>query len=149
MVAAQPAAADPITRAFEAGAGDVTPIAVADTVAQAIAVGAPSLGWRCLDAVRRSGGAAASATDAELLEAQGLLARTAGIYCEPSAAASVAVARRLRREGRIKATDLVVCVVTGHGLKQPGPVEPAPMYTVDPTLAAVEAALSKGDPTWR
>jgi threonine synthase len=150
MVAAQPAAADPITRAFEAGADDVASIPiVADTVAQAIAVGAPSLGWRCLDAVRRTGGAAASATDAELLEAQALLAHTAGIYCEPSAAASVAVARRLRREGRIKATDLVVCVVTGHGLKQPGPVEPAPMHTVDPTLAAVEAALSKGDPTWR
>jgi threonine synthase len=145
MVAAQPAAADPITRAFEAGRDDVTPVAARDTVAQAIAVGAPQLGWRCLDAVRRTGGTAASATDAELLDAQALLARTAGIYCEPSAAASLAVAMRLRREGRIKATDLVVCVVTGHGLKQPGAVETGVMHSVDPTLAAVEAALTKGD----
>jgi threonine synthase len=145
MIAAQPAAADPITRAFEAGRDDVTPVTAADTVAQAIAVGAPQLGWRCLDAVRRTGGAAASATDDELLDAQALLARTAGIYSEPSAAASLAVARRLRREGRIKATDLVVCVVTGHGLKQPGAVESGAPHTVDPTLAAVEAALSKGD----
>ena len=114
-------------------------------MAQAIAVGAPQLGWRCLDAVRRTGGAAASATDAELLDAQALLARTAGIYCEPSAGASLAVAMRLRREGRIKATDLVVCVVTGHGLKQPGAVEAGAMHAVDPTLAAVEAALTKGD----
>jgi threonine synthase len=149
LIAAQPAAADPITRAFEAGRDEVTPVTAADTVAQAIAVGAPQLGWRCLDAVRRTGGAAASATDAELLDAQALLARAAGIYCEPSAAASLAVARRLRREGRIKATDLVVCVVTGHGLKQPGAVESVATHTVDPTLAAVEAALSKGDPPCR
>jgi threonine synthase len=145
MIAAQPAAADPITRAFEAGRDEVTPLVAADTVAQAIAVGAPQLGWRCLDAVRRTGGAAASATDAELLEAQSLLARTAGIYCEPSAAASIAVARRLRRDGLIPGTDLVVCVVTGHGLKQPGAAEAGATHTVAPTLAAVEAALTKGD----
>src|SRR4030095_17254394 len=69
--APQPPAADPITRAFEAGRDDVTPVVAADTVAQAIAVGAPQLGWRCLDAVRRTGGAAASATDAELPAGRG------------------------------------------------------------------------------
>jgi len=144
MVAAQPAAADPITRAFEAGRDEVTPLTAQSTVAQAIAVGAPQLGWRCLDAVRRTGGAAASATDAELLAAQSLLARTAGIYCEPSAAAPIAVAARLRREGRIRATDLVVCVVTGHGLKQPAGAsdEAGPLHTVAPDLAAIEAALT-------
>jgi threonine synthase len=108
-------------------------------------VGAPQLGWRCLDAVRRTGGAAASASDAELVDAQALLARAAGIYCEPSAAASLAVARRLRRDGRIKPSDLVVCVVTGHGLKQPDFAEAGALQTVEPTLAAVEAALTKGD----
>ncbi len=127
MVAAQPAAADPITRAFEAGRDEVAPVTAAPTVAQAIAVGAPQLGW-----------------DAELLAAQSLLARTAGIYCEPSAAAAIAVAARLRREGRIRPTDLVVCVVTGHGLKQPPGAadEAGPLYTVAPDLAAVEAALT-------
>lgn len=39
----------------------------------------------------------------------------------------------------------MVCVVTGHGLKQPGAVETGVMHSVDPTLAAVEAALTKGD----
>jgi threonine synthase len=145
MAAAQPAAADPITRAFEAGRDEVTPLVAQATVAQAIAVGAPQLGWRCLDAVRRTGGAAASASDAELVDAQALLARAAGIYCEPSAAASLAVARRLRRDGRIKPSDLVVCVVTGHGLKQPDVAEAGALQTVEPTLAAVEAALTKGD----
>ncbi len=144
MVAAQPTAADPITRAFEAGRDEVAPVTAASTVAQAIAVGAPQLGWRCLDAVRRTGGVAASATDADLLAAQSLLARTAGIYCEPSAAAPIAVASRLRREGRIRPTDLVVCVVTGHGLKQPAGAddEAGPLYTVAPDLAAIEAALT-------
>ena len=72
------------------------------------------------------------------------LARTAGIYCEPSAAAPIAVAARLRREGRIRATDLVVCVVTGHGLKQPAGAsdEAGPLHTVAPDLAAIEAALT-------
>src|SRR5258705_522520 len=60
MVAAQPAAADPITRAFEAGRDEVAPVTAAPTVAQAIAVGAPPLGWRCLDAVRRTGGGGAT-----------------------------------------------------------------------------------------
>ncbi len=144
MVAAQSAAAAPIVRAFESGRDEVEPVAVGDTVAESIAAGSPSLGWHCLRAIRETGGAAAGATDAEILHAQSLLARTTGIFCEPSAAASLAVAIKLRRQGFIKPTDLVVCIATGHGLKQPeaAVAHAAPLYRVAPTLGAVEKALT-------
>lgn len=143
MVAAQSAAAAPIVAAFEAGSDDVTPCRVGPTVAEAIASGAPNLGWRCLDAIRATGGTAARVTDAEILHAQSLLARTTGIFCEPSAAAALAAAITLRRAGLIAPRDLVVCVATGHGLKQPGPAlgQAAPLHLVEPTLAAVEKTL--------
>ncbi len=143
MVAAQAAAAAPIVRAWQAGAEDAAPLVPGATVAESIAVGAPTLGWRALRAVRASGGACVACADDELLAAQALLARTTGIFCEPSAAASVAAALALRRAGRIRPTDLVVCVVTGHGLKQPEPAadRAEPVLAVEPTLASLESLL--------
>lgn len=145
LVAAQPAAAAPIVRAFEAGADDVTPVEVGETVAEALAVGRPQLGRRCLAALRDTGGTAAGATDQEILHAQSLLARTTGIFCEPSAATALAVAIRLRRQRVINHTDLVVCVATGHGLKQPESAlaQAAPLHTVRPSLAAIEKVITR------
>jgi threonine synthase len=139
MVVAQAAAAAPIVAAWERRAGDVTPLVPGPTVAESIAVGTPSLGWRALRAVRESEGACVAVEDSELLAAQALLARATGIFCEPAAAASVAAALRLHRDGRVRSTDLVVCVVTGHGLKQPEAApEAGPLVTVPPRLAALE-----------
>jgi threonine synthase len=145
MVAAQSTAAAPIVRALEAGADDVTPCPVGPTVAEAIASGHPNLGWRCLHALRESRGTAVAVSDAELLHAQSLLARATGMFCEPSAAASLAAAIALRRSGVIGPRDLVICVVTGHGLKQPEAAleQAAPVHTVAPTLGAIERALAR------
>lgn len=145
MVVAQAAAAAPIVEAWRAGAEDVTPVAPAPTVAESIAVGAPALGARALAAVRATGGACVAVDDAALLDAQALLARTAGIFCEPAAAASVAAARALRAAGVLGATELVVCVVTGHGLKQPAAVADwaEPAVEVEPALDRLEAALRR------
>jgi threonine synthase len=144
LVAAQASAAAPIVAAFEAGQDDVTPATPGLTVAESIAVGLPALGWHALRAIAASDGVAASATDEEILHAQSLLARTTGIFCEPSAAASLAVAITLRRHGLIRPTDLVVCVATGHGLKQPEAARPAaPLHRIEPSLAAVEKILPR------
>lgn len=144
LVAAQAAAAAPIAAALAAGAEDVSPCAVEPTVAESIASGHPNLGWRCLAALRQTGGTAVAVTDAEMLAAQALLARTTGIFCEPAAAASLAAVLALRARDVIKPRDLVVCVVTGHGLKQPEPAlaSAAPVRPVAPTLRAVEHALA-------
>ncbi|MBI5628893.1 MAG: pyridoxal-phosphate dependent enzyme, partial [Candidatus Rokubacteria bacterium] len=87
MSGAQAAGCSPIVSAWEKGQREVEPVEVGETIAESIAAGAPALGWRCLSAIAETGGAAASATDEEILAARSLLARTTGVFCEPSAAA--------------------------------------------------------------
>ena len=55
--------------------------------------------------------------DDEILEAMVDLARRAGLFCEPTGAASIAAARRLRRMGHVEDDATVVCIATGHGFK--------------------------------
>lgn len=145
MVAAQSAAAAPIVRAWEAGLRDPVPVTPAETVAESIAVGSPSLGGRALDALRASGGAAVACADAEILAAQALLARLTGIFCEPAAATSLAAAVTLARQGRVRPRELVVCTVTGHGLKQPdgAAARAEPLLTIDPSLSELESHLRR------
>ncbi len=52
-----------------------------------------------------------------------MVARLEGIFCEPASAAGVAGVRRLAAERRIGADEMVVCVLTGHGLKDPDAVQ--------------------------
>jgi len=120
LVAAQSEAAAPIVAAFEKGLADVIPVVARETVAESIQVGNPvSLGWRALAALRESRGSAIALSDAEILEAQALTGVLAGIFAEPAAATSVAAAKRMRAAGVIGGDELVVCNLTGHGLKQP------------------------------
>ncbi|MCZ6623858.1 MAG: threonine synthase [Deltaproteobacteria bacterium] len=123
LVAAQSEAAAPIVAAFEKGRSDVEPVVAKETVAESIQVGNPkSMGWRALEAIRGSKGTAVALSDDEILGAQSLLARLAGIFAEPAGAISVAAARKLREQGIISQGDLVVCTITGHGLKQPSAI---------------------------
>lgn len=144
MVAAQADAAAALVRAWEKGLAEVEPITPGPTVAEAIQVGWPRLGWQCLQALRESGGAAVAITDEEILEAQSLLASLEGVFAEPSGAVSIAAARRLRQTGVIGPKDSVVCVVTGNGLKQLAEPRLAEIPIIEPTLAALERAL-EGD----
>lgn len=147
LVAAQSEAAAPIVAAFAKGLSEVEPVTARETVAESIQVGDPaSLGWRALGALRESGGTAVALTDAEILEAQALTGRLAGIFAEPAAATSVAAAKKLRDRGVISRSDVVVCNLTGHGLKQPEAIsfsenEFAP---ITPTLEALRERLQAG-----
>ena len=89
-----------------------------ETVASAIRIGAPASREGALTAVRESGGLIESITDEEILDAQSLLAREEGVFCEPASAAGVAGLLKLAREGRAP-EGVVVSVLTGHGLKDP------------------------------
>jgi len=144
LVAAQSEAAAPIAAALKNGSATVEPVAAGATVAESIRVGNPSaLGLRAVRAVRASNGTGAALGDGEILEAQGLLSRLAGVFAEPSAAVSLAAAARLRRDGVIRADDMVVCNITGHGLKQVAsvtiPLEQ--LQPVEPSLDALKARL--------
>jgi threonine synthase len=90
---------------------------------------------------------AVAVSDAEILEAQSLTATLCGIFAEPAAATSVAVAKKLRAAGAIKIEDVVVCNLTGHGLKQPEaiPFSEAEFMPIAPTLAALREQLRKSD----
>jgi threonine synthase len=99
------------------------PIESPETVATAIRIGNPA-SWEGAVAARdESEGLIGSVTDDEIMEVQRLIARTEGVFCEPASAAGVAGVRRLAAAGRIGQGEVVVCVLTGHGLKDPDAVQ--------------------------
>jgi threonine synthase len=89
------------------------------TVATAIRIGDPASGAAALRARDESGGVIEAVTDEEILAAYGDLARHEGIFVEPASAASVAGVRKMAAAGRIDPGATIVCVLTGHGLKDP------------------------------
>ena len=94
-----------------------------ETVATAIRIGDPASGTTALAARDESGGVIEAVTDDEILAAYRDLARLEGIFCEPSSAAGVAGVRRAAIAGRIDPETVIVCVLTGHGLKDPKTAE--------------------------
>ncbi|HID95652.1 MAG TPA: threonine synthase [Candidatus Latescibacteria bacterium] len=90
-----------------------------ETIATAIRIGNPA-SWKQAEAARdESGGLIDMVGDDEILEAYKMVARLEGIFCEPASAASMAGLIKLSRRGTFKKGDTAVCVLTGHGLKDP------------------------------
>ncbi len=109
----------PIVKAIKNGAPEITPEENPETVATAIRIGNPVNATKALNAIRESGGTAESVTDEEILAAQKDLARLEGIGVEPASAASVAGLKKLVDMGVIGRDETVVCITTGHLLKDP------------------------------
>ena len=86
-----------------------------ETIATAIRIGKPASGYGALAAARESGGGISAVTDEEILAAYRFLASEESVFCEPASAASVA---GLLKVG-VPEGCTVVCVLTGHGLKDP------------------------------
>jgi threonine synthase len=148
LVAAQSAAAAPIVAAFENGLADIEPVVAGRTVAESIQVGNPiSLGWRALAALRESNGTAVALSDDEILEAQLLIGSLAGVFAEPAAATSVAAAKKLCAAGGIRRDEVVVCNITGHGLKQPEAIrfDEEDIAPIAPTLKALREYVKKSN----
>ncbi|HAM34999.1 MAG TPA: threonine synthase [Elusimicrobia bacterium] len=94
------------------------PVKNPKTVATAIRIGDPYSRTGALAARDESKGLIGSVTDAQILAAYRFLAREEGVFCEPASAAGVAGLLKLARQGR-GPRGSVVCVLTGHGLKDP------------------------------
>lgn len=119
------------------------PVEAPETVATAIRIGNPA-SWESAVAARdESGGVIEAVSDEEILAAQRDIVRLEGIFCEPASAASVAGVRRLVREGRIGPDAMVVCVLTGHGLKDPDIVqaEEGTLVPISADLGAIREAM--------
>lgn len=90
----------------------------ADTIASAIEINRPVNLTKCLRALEFMDGVVRSVNDQKILDAKAQVG-AGGIGCEPASAASVAGAKVLREEGIISAGERVVCILTGHQLKDP------------------------------
>lgn len=90
-----------------------------ETIASAIRIGNPASWDEALTAVRESRGEIDMVSDEQILEAYRYLAQLEGIFCEPASAAAVAGLIKYSRGKRFREGDTVVCVLTGHGLKDP------------------------------
>jgi len=115
-----------------------------ETVATAIRIGHPQSWDQAWQANKDSQGWFDELSDEEILAAQKLLAEREGVFCEPASAASVGGALRDLASAKIPAGSLVVCTLTGHGLKDPDIAirqSSARRVNVDATLAAVQRAI--------
>ncbi|MCM3339138.1 MULTISPECIES: threonine synthase [unclassified Paenibacillus] len=95
------------------------PIREPETIATAIRIGNPASWKTAVEAADQSNGQINYVTDEQILEAYQLLAAREGVFCEPASAASVAGVIKLHKEGYFSGGESVVCVLTGHGLKDP------------------------------
>ncbi|HII41054.1 MAG TPA: threonine synthase [Thermoplasmata archaeon] len=143
LVGVQAEGAAPIADAILEGREEIRPVEKPETVASAIRIGNPANWRKTVRAIRGSGGLALKLPDPLLVEAQTQLAREEGIFVEPASAASVAGAMRLAREGTLRSEETVVCVCTGHGLKDPEAAlrERVEVAVVEPTVKAILSAL--------
>ncbi|MCC6151578.1 MAG: threonine synthase [Planctomycetes bacterium] len=137
---AQAAGCNPITDAIKRKSDLIKPVKKPDTIARSIAIGNPADGYfaarLCLD----TGGGGDDITDAEIIEAMKLLARTEGLFTETAGGVTLGVFVKLLKAGRINKDESTVVCITGQGLKTldplyaPGVLPDAPV--IKPTLAA-------------
>ena len=113
------------------------PVENPETVASAIRIGNPARWEDAMNAFTASRGEVRAVTDDQILEAYSLLASREGVFCEPASAASVAGLLANGAEGR------VVCVLTGHGLKDPQTAmnRDSPVIPCEPDIESVERAV--------
>jgi threonine synthase len=115
------------------------PVQRPETVASAIRIGNPARWEEAMTAMRDSRGGVEAVSDAEILDAYRFLAAHEGVFCEPASAAAVAGLLRYGADGAAS----VVCVLTGHGLKDPQTAleQSGSVVPCEPDAAAVERAV--------
>ena len=118
LTGVQAEGAAPFVEAIESGWDHVERWETVETKATAIRIGNPVNAPKALPGVRETGGTAVAVSDEAITEAQRDLAED-GIGVEPASAASVAGLRELRDRGVVEADEHVVCLTTGHLLKDP------------------------------
>lgn len=141
--------ASPVLYGFQAAGSaplvDGAPVANPETIASAIRIGNPARWEEAMNAFNTSRGRVAAVTDEQILDAYHWLASNEGVFCEPASAASVAgiLNHGLPTVDGMEKPETVVCVLTGHGLKDPDTAlgkAPAVINCVN-EIAAVEDAV--------
>lgn len=115
LIACQAESSDAITSYWENGS--YQDACAPHTVADSISVKTPSAAHLAYQALVETSGMGIRVSDTEILEAQSLLARKSGIFCEPSSAATFAAFLKAQALGETDDAAKVVLMLTGHGLK--------------------------------
>lgn len=118
LTGVQAEGAAPMVEAVENDWDEIERWAEVETRATAIRIGNPVNAPKALPGIRETGGTALAVSDEEITDAQRALAAE-GIGVEPASAASVAGLRKLRESGTVGSEEDVVCLTTGHLLKDP------------------------------
>ena len=142
IAAIQAAGANPFYRSYRESFASRHRMS-AETVASAIRIGDPVSHDRAVAAIRYTRGVVEEVSDAEIMSAKSEIDRM-GIGCEPASAATLAGVKKLRASGVMRTDERVVCVLTGHVLKDPDAIlrsAAGRTIAIEPTLAAVERAL--------
>ncbi|MCP4427566.1 MAG: threonine synthase [Chloroflexi bacterium] len=116
-----------------------------ETIATAIRIGNPARWRQALEALDESGGVITAVSDDDILASWNLLARTEGVFVEPASATGLAALKRQIEMGEIDPTNkTAVCILTGHGLKDPGTAvdQAAPPKSLSATIDALEDYLT-------
>ncbi len=145
MIAVQAEGASTIVTAFKTKT-EIKPLDKPQTICSAIACGMPIDYPKVLKALNESGGTAIAVSDDDTLKFQQILSRLEALYVEPSSATSIAAVQKLTKQTVIKKEDVVVCVATGAGLKDPATTlkvlaEPP---TIEPILSEVDRIIKSG-----
>jgi len=139
--------AAPVAMMFSENRSELVPVDKPETVATAIRIGNPANWKKTVGAIRESGGSASTVTDDEILEAQRFMARLEGIFPEPAGAAALAGFMKDLEEDLVDRSAVVVCVSTGHGLKDPDTAisQSVKPRTIEPTMEALSRVLGGAD----
>lgn len=140
--AVQPEGCSTVVAAFERGDNEIRPV-TSTTAISGLSVPFDIDATLALEHLRKSGGIGVTVSDSEVFAAQQLLLAKEGIYCEPAGATALAGLLRAQRAGIVKPGEPVVCLVTGHGFKDPASVReiagrtPSPLVEADRLATAI------------
>ncbi|GAA3727821.1 threonine synthase [Spinactinospora alkalitolerans] len=136
---AQATGCSPVAKAWESGHDVIQPVKP-DTIAKSLAIGNPADGPYVLDICKRTGGAVAHVSDAEVVDSIKLLARTEGVFAETAGGVTTGVLRKLLAEGALDPEAETVVLNTGDGLKTLNAVDSGVTATIRPSLDAFQDA---------
>jgi threonine synthase len=140
LASIQAAGANPFYRSYRESFATRHRIS-AETIASAIRIGDPVSHDKAVAAIRETAGVVEEVTDAEIMAAKREI-DALGIGCEPASAATLAGVRKLRAAGVMREGEQIVCVLTGHILKDPeANFRPENVVEIDATIEAVERVL--------
>lgn len=141
---AQATGCSPISAAVKAGRNEIEPQKPA-TIARSLAIGNPADGYYAAKMILGSGGWAEDASDEEIVDGMTLLAESEGIFTETAGGVTVAAARKLFAQGRIRPEETTVLCTTGNGLKTTDALAGrfAAADPIPPKLAAFEQFLER------